>query len=118
MFSCRHTKNLPPLKNHSQFAGWLYVITDRLCKAWFRKKQLKKQLDTQSLEVTSEEPLEKTAYANYVREQREGVAVEHQRQIVQRLMEKLPEGERTVMVLHCMKMKQFASGMRTRANTS
>ena len=93
-------KKLASLKNPSQFAGWLYVITDRLCKAWFRKKQLNKQLDTQSLEATSEETLEKTAYANYVRERRDGVAIEHQRQIVQRLMEKLPEGERTVMVLH------------------
>ena len=93
-------RKLASLKNPSQFAGWLYVITDRLCKAWFRKKQLKKQLDTQSLEATSKETLEKTDYANYTAEQRESEAVEHQRQIVQRLMEKLPESERTVMVLY------------------
>ncbi len=93
-------KKLASLKNPSQFAGWLYVIADRLCKEWFRKKRLKKQLDMQSLEDTSEETLEKTAYSNYTREQREDVAVEHQREIVQRLMEKLPESERTVMVLY------------------
>ena len=90
-------KKLASLKNPSQFPGWLYVIADRLCRAWFRKKQLK---NIQSLETTSEEVLEKTAYADYVCEQRETTAVEHQRQIVQRLMAKLPESERTVMVLY------------------
>ena len=89
-------KKLAALKNPSQFAGWLYVITDRLCRAWFRKRQLKMQ----SLETTDEETLEETDYSNYVREQREGTAVEHRRRIVQKLMEKLPESERTVMVLY------------------
>ncbi|MDE0086214.1 MAG: sigma-70 family RNA polymerase sigma factor [Candidatus Poribacteria bacterium] len=89
-------KKLASLKNPSQFAGWLYVITDRLCKAWFRKKKLW----TQSLEATSVETLEKAAYADYVCEQREETAVECRREIVQKLMEKLPESERTVMVLH------------------
>ena len=89
-------KKLASLKNPSQFAGWLYVITDRLCRSWFRKRQL----HTQSLETISEETLEETAYTNYDREQREGTAVEHRRQIVQGLMAKLPESERTVMVLY------------------
>ena len=89
-------KRLASLKNPSQFAGWLYVITDRQCKAWFRKKRI----DMQSLEATSEKTLEKTAYTDYICEQREDAAVEHRRKIVQKLMEKLPESERTVMVLH------------------
>ena len=82
-------KKLASLKNPSQFAGWLYVITDRRCKAWFRKKKL----HTQSLEATSEETLEKTAYSDYVCEQREAAAVEYQREIVQKLLAKLPESE-------------------------
>ncbi len=89
-------KKLSSLKNPSQFAGWLYVIADRLCKAWFRKKKLY----IQSLEATSVETLEKAAYSDYVCEQREETAVECRREIVQKLMEKLPESERTVMVLH------------------
>ena len=89
-------KKLASLKNPSQFAGWLYVIADRLCRAWFRKNQL----NMQSLEAVSDETLEKTAYSHYVCEQREDTAVEHRRQIVQRLMAKLPESERTVMVLY------------------
>ena len=107
-------KKLVSLKNPSQFLGWLYVIADRLCRAWFRKRQLK---NVQPLEITDEEMfeemLEKTAYADYVCEQREAAAVEHQRQIVQRLMAKLPESERTVMVLYylgemnCEKISKF-----------
>ena len=61
-------KKLASLKNPSQFPGWLYVIADRLCRAWFRKRQLK---NVQSLEITDEDMLEKTAYADYVCEQRE-----------------------------------------------
>ena len=90
-------KKLASLKDPRSFPGWLYVIADRLCRAWFREKQLK---NTQSLETISENVLEKTDYANYVLEEREAEAVEHQREIVQRLMAKLPESERTVMVLY------------------
>ncbi len=89
-------QRLASLKNPGQFAGWLYVIANRQCKAWFRKKRM----DMKSLDSTSEKTLEKTAYADYVCEQREDAAVEHRRKIVQKLMEKLPESERTVMVLH------------------
>ena len=89
-------KKLATLKNPSQFAGWLYVITDRQCIAWFRKKRI----NMQSLDATSEKTLEKTAYVDYICEQREDAAVEHRRKVVQKLMEKLPESERTVMVLH------------------
>ena len=89
-------KKLASLKNPSQFAGWLYVIADRLCRARFRKQQLR----TQSLEATDAGTLEETDYANYTREQREDAAVAHRRRIVQKLMEKLPESERTVMVLY------------------
>ena len=89
-------KKLASLKNPSQFPGWLYVIADRLCRSWFRKRKL----NVQSLESTSENVLEKTDYANYICEQREAEAVAHQREIVQRLMAELPESERTVMVLY------------------
>ena len=32
-------KKLPTLKNPNQFAGWLYVIANRLCLNWMRKKK-------------------------------------------------------------------------------
>ncbi len=89
-------RKLASLKNPSQFPGWLYVIADRLCRSWFRKRKL----NMQSLESTSETALERTDYANYICEQREAEAVDHQREIVQRLMAELPESERTVLVLY------------------
>ena len=89
-------KKLASLKDPRLFSGWLYVIADRLCRVWFRKRRL----NMQSLDSTSETVLEKTDYANYVLEKREDAAVEHQREIVQKLMAKLPESERTVMVLY------------------
>ena len=110
-----HNK-LASLKNPNQFAGWLYVIADRLCRAWFRKRQLQ----TESLETTDEEILEETDYANYIRKEREGTAVEHRRQIVQRLMAKLPESERTVMVLYYlgeMTCKEISKFLGVSSNT-
>ena len=74
----------------------------------------------QSLESISETALEKTDYANYVCEQREETAVECQREIVQRLMAKLPESERTVMVLYylgemsCKEISKFLGYLRIR----
>ena len=74
----------------------------------------------QSLEATSEETLEETDYSNYIREQREDTAVEHRRQIVQKLMEKLPESERTVMVLYYlgeMSCKEISKFLGVSSNT-
>ena len=89
-------KKLPTLKNPNQFAGWLYVIANRRCIAWHRKKKQ----EVQSLEATSQETLEGTAYACYVTEQRDEASSERCREIVQSLLEKLPESERTVVILH------------------
>ena len=89
-------QKLPTLKNPNQFAGWLYVIADRRCIAWLRKKKRAMQ----SLEATSQETLEETAYACYISEQREEAEVDRRREIVQNLLEKLPESERTVVILH------------------
>ncbi len=89
-------KKLQTLKNPNQFAGWLYVIADRQCIAWLRKKKHA----VQSLEATSQETLEETAYACYISEQRGEAEVERRREIVQNLLEMLPESERTVVILH------------------
>ena len=54
----------------------------------------------QSLEITSEKILEKTDYAHYIAEQREKASAERRSEIVDCLLEKLPETERTTMILH------------------
>ena len=91
-------KKLPTLRNPHQFAGWLYVIANRLCLNWLRKQKPAMQL--QSLEDTSMGEVAKFAYARYVLERREAEATEHRFEIVKKLLEKLPESERTVMTLY------------------
>ena len=91
-------QKLSTLKNPSKFSGWLYVIANRLCMKWLRKQKSEKQL--QSLEDTPMAEVAKSAYTHYVLEQRETEATEHRFEIVKKLLEKLPEGERTVMTLH------------------
>ncbi len=89
-------KKLPTLKDPYKFAGWLYVIVNRLCIDWIRKKNLA----TQSLEDTPVEDIEKASYTHHVSEQSETAISEHRREIVKKLLSKLPESERTVMTLH------------------
>ena len=94
----RAYQKLSTLKNPSQFLRWLYVIADRLCLNWLRKQKPEKQL--QSLEDTPLEEVAKSTYEHYVSEQRETEATEHRFEIVKKLLEKLPEGERTVVTLY------------------
>jgi len=89
-------KKLPTLKDPYKFAGWLYVIANRLCLDWIRKKNLA----IQSLEDTPVEDIEKASYTHHVSEQSEIASSERRREIVKKLLAKLPESERTVMTLH------------------
>ena len=89
-------KKLSTLNNPNQFAGWLYVIANRLCLNWMRKKKL----PVQSLEGTSVADTERFSYSHYVSEAREIEASEHRSEIVKKLLAILPESERTVMTLY------------------
>ena len=89
-------QKLATLKNPSQFAGWLYVIADRLCIAWHRKQKP----SMESLETTSGEEIEESSYRHYEDEQREEASTEQRQGRVRSLLEKLPESERTVVTLH------------------
>jgi RNA polymerase sigma factor (sigma-70 family) len=89
-------QKLATLKNPNQFAGWLYVIADRLCIAWHRKQKP----PMESLETTSGEEIEESSYRHYEDEQREDTSIEHRQGRVRSLLEKLPESERTVVTLH------------------
>ncbi len=91
-------KKLATLKDPNLFDGWLYVIANRLCMNWIRRNRPKVQL--QSLEDTQVDAIEKTSYANYESERREAVNAERRRELVKKLLEKLPESERTVMTLY------------------
>ena len=87
---------LSTLKNHNQFAGWLYVIANRLCLNWMRKKKPA----LQSLEGTRAEEVARSSYNHYVVGERETEAAERRSEIVEKLLVRLPESERTVVTLY------------------
>ena len=89
-------KKLSTLKNPHQFAGWLYVIANRLCINWLQRHKSAMQ----SLEGTSVREINQSAYERYVSEERESEATERRYEIVEELLERLPESERTVMTLY------------------
>ena len=89
-------KKLSTLKNPHQFAGWLYVIANRLCINWLQRHKSVMQ----SLEGTSVREINQSAYERYVSEERESEATERRYEIVEQLLERLPESERTVMTLY------------------
>ena len=89
-------QKLGTLKNPNQFAGWLYVIADRLCIAWHRKQKP----PMESLETTKNEEIEEISYRSYEDKQREEASAEHRYSCIRNLLEQLPESERTVVTLH------------------
>ena len=90
-------KKLSTLRNPNQFAGWLYVITNRLCKNWQRRS---KAAAVQSLERISQREIDEFTYKCYESEQREVEVSERRRETVKRLLQTLPESERTVVTLY------------------
>ena len=102
-------KKLSTLRDPRRFAGWLYRIAARQCYAWLRKKRIQ----TQALEDTDTELIEGGTYSQYIAEEQERAAIEAQRDIVQRLLARLRESERTVVTLHyfgemtCEEISQF-----------
>ena len=88
-------KRLSTLKRPDHFPSWLYVIATRRCIAWLRKKRV----STKSLDALSTAQLEELCYTQYERNHSEAAAIEQRRELVKRLLKKLPESERTVVTL-------------------
>ena len=89
-------KKLATLKNPRQFAGWLYVIANRRCIDWMRKQKPAME----SLENTPMEEIDDISYSHHVSEQQRIRSAERRHEIVKKLLEKLPESERTVVTLY------------------
>ena len=89
-------KKLSTLKNPNHFVGWLYVIANRLCKNWHIKNKsiIKSMEDVPVLEM------QRMSYNLYVSDKNEKEGRERRHEIVKKLLEKLPESERTVMILY------------------
>ena len=92
----RAYQKLGTLKNHDMFMGWLYVIASRLCADWFQKNSPPEQ----SLEVTAMSEVNQVSYSQYVSEKQAAETDETRREIVKKLLQKLPESERTVITLY------------------
>ena len=89
-------KKLSTLKHPHMFAGWLYVIANRLSIKWLREQKPVPE----SLETIPVNEIEESSYRHYVSEQEDINAIEGHRELVRRLLEKLPDSERTVMTLY------------------
>ena len=89
-------QNLSTLKDPNQFSGWLYVITANQCYAWLRKRRV----ETEPLENTNIEVIEKVAYSKYIAAEQEKGAIETQREVVKKLLSKVKESDRTVITLY------------------
>ena len=115
-------KKLPTLKNPNQFSGWLHVTANRLCIDWLRKqKRLRQQKPAmQSLEGTRLEEIEKSSYTHHISEQRGTERTTYCQELVKKLLEKLPENERTVITLYYldeMSTKEIGAFMGVSVNT-
>ena len=89
-------QKLSTLKSPQRFASWLYVIASRRCLAWQRRKRIL----TKSLEETNSAQIEKETYSQYVANENTRITAETQRDVVKKLLAKLPESERTIITLH------------------
>ena len=92
-------KSLPSLRDPNRFSGWLHVIAKRQCIEWLRRKPM----TMQSLDAMPNAELERVSYARYLDEERAQASTDGLREIVERLLQKLPVNERSVMVLHYYK---------------
>ena len=109
-------KRLSTLKRPEHFPGWLYVIATRHCFSWLRRKRV----PTKSLDAMSTAELEEVCYAQYEAARDEETTVEHQRELVKRLLKKLPESERTVVTLYYlaeMKSEEISTFLGVSSNT-
>ena len=89
-------QKLRTLRDPRQFSGWLYVIANRLCIDWTRKQRP----TMQSLWEIPTKEIEMSCYTRYVAEKQESEATTYRYEIVNTLLEKLPENERRVMELY------------------
>ena len=94
-------KKLETLEDPNRFEGWLYVIANRRCINWIKRNKTKMdKLNMQSLEDTLPEEVEEAFYAHHISHQREIENTQRRQNLAKRLLQQLPESERTVVTLH------------------
>ena len=94
-------KKLGTLGDPNRFEGWLYVIANRRCINWIKRNKAKMdKLNMKSLEDTRPEEVEEASYAHHISYQRETENTQRRQNLAKRLLQQLPESERTVVTLH------------------
>ena len=91
-------QKLATLTHPDRFAKWLYVIANNLCVTWLRKEATQPQ--QQSLTLTNPEELAELCYSEYIAQQRKETGKESDRALIQKLLDKLRETDRTVIRLY------------------
>ena len=97
-------QKLETLEDPTRFPRWLYVIADRLCIAWLRRNQR----HTEPLEDTDISEVETEAYSRYIATEHAKTFAEARRDLVEELLAKLKEGNRTVITLHYLEGMTYA----------
>ena len=97
-------QKLETLEDPTRFPRWLYVIADRLCIAWLRRNRR----HTEPLEETDVSEVETEAYSRYVATEHAQTLAEARRDLVEELLAKLKEGNRTVITLHYLEGMTYA----------
>ena len=88
-------ENLGDLKSYHSFGGWLYVIAARLCYDWRQKNAM----PMESMDTIDASEVDHVSYSRYVADKQATEADETRREVVKKLLQKLPESERTVITL-------------------
>ena len=91
-------QKLATLTHRARFAKWLYVIANNLCVTWLRKQAAQPQL--QSLTSTDPEELAELCYSEYIGQQQAETEKESHHALIQKLLGKLREADRTVIRLY------------------
>ena len=97
-------QKLETLEDLTRFPGWLYAIADRLCIAWLRRNQR----HTEPLEDTDISEVETEAYSQYIATEHAKTFADARRDLVEELLAKLKEGNRTVITLHYLEGMTYA----------
>ena len=97
-------QKLETLEDPTRFPRWLYVIADRLCIAWLRRNRR----HTEPLEDTDISEIETEAYSRYVATEHAKTFADARRDLVEELLAKLKEGNRTVITLHYLEGMTYA----------
>ena len=89
-------RKLHTLKDPKKLNGWLYVITNNRCINWIQRNKTL----FQSIEDTPAEEIEESTLNQYESEQLTEYETEYRSKVVKKLLDSLPESERTIMYLY------------------